>query len=79
MPMSTERTASSKPMKIYLDLETAVLLEIATMDPLTHKPRYGARSMLIERLVRKYLQEIGFDIKGAPLTNDQINAIGADQ
>lgn len=68
----------TKPYKVYLETDTAAMLELATMDPVSHKPRYGARSLLIERLIRRHLREIGFNVKSSPLTDEQINSIDSN-
>jgi hypothetical protein len=71
----TKSTIETKACKIHLPLEAFVPLEMMTMDPVTQKPRYGARSLLITKLLLRYFDEIGFTSTSEPLSDDQINSI----
>lgn len=53
--------------KLRLSLSTAAAVEQLTMDATTGAPRYGARRRLIEHLLNRYLQEIGWTSAAAPI------------
>ena len=71
--------SETKPCKLYLPVEVFVPLEHLTMDPMTEKPRYGARSALVTKLLIRYFEEINFSFKSEPLDDNAINSIGNDQ
>jgi hypothetical protein len=51
-PRSSELRAE---MKLSLKASTVARVDLALMDPLTRKPRYGARSVLVEGLLEEWL------------------------
>jgi len=70
--------------KLYMPISVTAPLEVLLIDPVTKKPKYGARSQLVANLLRRYLYEIGwYDsdvpiVKRKPLTPEQLEAIVKD-
>lgn len=48
---------SRKPITFYLDEHLALQFEMAILDPRLGKGRYGARSKILESLVRQWLAD----------------------
>ena len=70
--------------KVSIDAQVAAIAEVLTFDPSAGKPRHGARSALIEKLLTRYYREIGFTgsvlplRERRPLTDDDLSAIDRD-
>ena len=54
--------------KLRLSLPLAAAVEQLTMDATTGMPRYGARRRLMENLLARYLNEIGWNDAVAPIS-----------
>jgi hypothetical protein len=71
LPMSSKgRPRSSElraEMKLSLKASTVARVDLALMDPLTRKPRYGARSILVEGLLEEWLSKNEADPAQPPL------------
>lgn len=49
-------------MKLSMPAPTVAKLDLLFEDPLTGRPKYGARSRLIDALLRRYFAEIEGDV-----------------
>lgn len=55
--MPKQRPEKLAKIKVSLPASLLAQVDIHFFDPVTGKPRYGARSALIERLLRKWVRE----------------------
>lgn len=57
---------TDRPKQVLVSIPTSLLVEVDLYlhDPFTGKPRYGARSKLIERLLRGWVAEQRKQLKG---------------
>lgn len=64
-----------KPWKIAISAELAGKVEFVTTDPLTRRPKYGARKLLVESLLSWWLaREAGDPLPDLP-TIEQLRSL----
>lgn len=67
MPLRSGRPRSGHlraELKLSIDARLHALVEQELQDPLTRKAKYGARSELVEELLRGWLATRGVDVSG---------------
>lgn len=55
--LGTRRQGDKVLWRVYLEPEVAVAVELKLIDPIRDRPIFGARSQLVEQLLRQWLAE----------------------
>jgi hypothetical protein len=56
--MGLRRKGSTVPRKVYLDPVLAGKIDLLLVDPIRQKPQYAAFSVLVEELLRRYIEDL---------------------
>jgi len=55
------------PWKVMVRADLAAEVELIITDPMREKPKYGARTQLLEMLLERYLKEVRLQQKPPPV------------
>ena len=64
--------------KVSLPATVSATIDGLLIDPLRQKPRYGARSRLVEQLLRRYIKENNITLHSLPLSDEEIDSISKE-
>lgn len=80
LPLTRPRSSILRDKwKISLPATISATIDNLLMDPLRQKPRYSARSKLVEQLLRRYIRENNITLHSPPLTDEAITSINPEE